>query len=615
MESRLGKRGSPDERENREESVHSRRGRGRGRGRRMRGGGRFVEEELVRSATRRTESSGSDRVLQCSEEATVTMRMRSTDSERLSRRLEDEFGNNAPSLSTEEAADRVVELTAEKDELVVRVNDYKVARENLERKLSEQDVILKAMTASVKNLEKTVSSLEEENRLLKKTNEELTATYGGQKTVVGKSVEKLVKSVPTRFVGMAMCISRAIPKWCAREICELDYFSAYLRRNWTGRSERSSEGGIDNGEGELVVPLDPFGLVGVGIFKRSFSSESTVLIALAEAHFESAEWAASFEKEATKEEVLSEVCNNGVLRARLRQCLSDACSSAKRKARDELFQQVGYQRLVSRFAVSSDVDLKEKKEEIRQAQEKLLKTVEGSDELDMSWWRTCTDVSLLQFKSTGCEEEDEIGEREGIYLQSGVSAAADTGADDVGETLALFRNETAKQVFKEFLGYDPKREDGSYVHGTIMSIARLDAWVATVVLCLVEREKRGGQRQKEYADTFGRMLETATKQVIGNIGEFVKHWSWDEVTVEEDGQSSEERRGSVMSMSRTATRVWTLPSVGKTFISVDERWFRTYVTDAVGSVTDCYIAEVLNDGQIDILGAPTKKYEADEDVE
>ena len=55
--------------------------------------------------------------------------------------------------------------------------------------------------------------------------------------------------------------------------------------------------------------------------------------------------------------------------------------------------------------------------------------------------------------------------------------------------------------------------------------------------------------------------------------------------------------------------------MGKTFISVDERWFRTYVTDAVGSVTDCYIAEVLNDGRIDNLGAPTKKYEADEDVE
>lgn len=32
--------------------------------------------------------------------------------------------------------------------------------------------------------------------------------------------------------------------------------------------------------------------------------------------------------------------------------------------------------------------------------------------------------------------------------------------------------------------------------GKIMSISRLAAWVATVVRCLVEREKRGGHRKK-----------------------------------------------------------------------------------------------------------------------
>lgn len=80
--------------------------------------------------------------------------------------------------------------------------------------------------------------------------------------MVGKSVETLRKSVPTRFFGTAMCISTAILKWCAREICKLDYFSASLRRNWTGRSERGSEGCIDNEEGELLIPLDPFTLEG-----------------------------------------------------------------------------------------------------------------------------------------------------------------------------------------------------------------------------------------------------------------------------------------------------------------------------------------------------------------
>lgn len=54
----------------------------------------------------------------------------------------------------------MVELTTKADELVVWVTDYMVASENLERKFSGEDIILKAMTASVRNLEKTVSSLE-----------------------------------------------------------------------------------------------------------------------------------------------------------------------------------------------------------------------------------------------------------------------------------------------------------------------------------------------------------------------------------------------------------------------------------------------------------------------
>lgn len=37
----------------------------------------------------------------------------------------------------------------------------------------------------------------------------------------------------------------------------------------------------------------------------------------------------------------------------------------------------------------------------------------------------------------------------------------------------------------EFLGYDPKMKNASFVKETIMSITRLDACVATVVRCSV----------------------------------------------------------------------------------------------------------------------------------
>lgn len=59
-------------------------------------------------------------------------------------------------------------------------------------------------------------------------------------------------------------------------------------------------------------------------------------------------------------------------------------------------------------------------------------------------------------------------------------------AGESAETLSLFLNEVGKQVLQNFLGEDPKQMKGSYLESTIMSIARLDVWVAIVVHCFVE---------------------------------------------------------------------------------------------------------------------------------
>lgn len=85
---------------------------------------------------------------------------------------------------------------------------------------------------------------------------------------VGKSVEEMVKSISAFFVCMAMCMSRAIPKWDLREISELYYFSENLRQNWTGYSKQSLENGIEIGGKECVVSIDPFSLESLGTYTR-----------------------------------------------------------------------------------------------------------------------------------------------------------------------------------------------------------------------------------------------------------------------------------------------------------------------------------------------------------
>lgn len=64
----------------------------------------------------------------------------------------------------------------------------------------------------MKKLEKETSSLEDEDRLLRKTKEDLKKTYGEKKIVNGRRVKKLVKTVATCFVEVEMFIYKAIPK-------------------------------------------------------------------------------------------------------------------------------------------------------------------------------------------------------------------------------------------------------------------------------------------------------------------------------------------------------------------------------------------------------------------
>lgn len=77
-------------------------------------------------------------------------------------------------------------------------------------------------------------------------------------------------------------------------------------------------------------------------------------------------------KKATEEEVLSEVCNSGMLKARLSQLLSVRCKERGRASKDVLLNLFGYRRLVSTTPVTSDMNVTEKKEKIAQALEKLL---------------------------------------------------------------------------------------------------------------------------------------------------------------------------------------------------------------------------------------------------
>lgn len=58
-----------------------------------------------------------------------------------------------------------------------------------------------------------------------------------------------------------------------------------------------------------------------------------------------------------------------------------------------------------------------------------------------------------------------------------------------------------------------------------MSIPIVDAWVVTVVRCLVEKRNHEGYKLNEYGDTYEKMVETDRGYIIEIIRLFLNHLS------------------------------------------------------------------------------------------
>lgn len=101
--------------------------------------------------------------------------------------------------------------------------------------------------------------------------------------------------------------------------------------------------------------------------------------------------------------------------------------------------------------------------------------------------------------------------------QSGVPAVQDYSLGESAGTLAPFRNDVEGRTLRDFLVYGSRQKDGNYVDGPTISIASVDAWVVTMVLCLLERERHAEDRQKEYVDKYGSTVETAIKQLFEDV--------------------------------------------------------------------------------------------------
>lgn len=77
--------------------------------------------------------------------------------------------------------------------------------------------------------------------------------------------------------------------------------------------------------------------------------------------------------------------------------------------------------------------------------------------------------------------------------------------------------------------------------GNDYQLVEFFSWIVTVLRYSVKKEGHRVHRQKEFADTHGRLVEPAEKKLSGNARKLLMHWSWENVTVVQGGLYDEER--------------------------------------------------------------------------
>lgn len=177
----------------------------------------------------------------------------------------------------------------------------------------------------------------------------------------------------------------------------------------------------------------------------------------------------------------------------------------------------------------------------------------------------------------------------------------------VSKHLQFFQHDIALEVLHELMQYSVPSSscyESSFetVRDIIISIARLNVFVATVITCLWadESENVGGHRPKLCNDTFPSLLPVAFAQLVHQIGAYVQQWCAEVITVLCSSLDTNENMLSDK-LHRKATLEVFIPSSSRRLIAISSQWFSKFINCAMGTIHDCYILQFDSSTQEFIL--------------
>ncbi len=508
------------------------------------------------------------------------------------------------SSSSPPTSDEVLKLKQQLHSTAESLNTMKKKVASLEDNLGCSKMTINILQEKIAKLQKELKLQTQENAGLVKINEELELKLSNTGKKMPKFVVKLSKSLDRKYVTLALALERKLASWALAESMEIyNTLEDTKHRNWSGRMEKVQNCGIERVDRNdtdnifnFVPTVFPAILSSTNLlFIPSFNSIESVIADQLDNIFKEDTWSPFCSDPAIRLETIQVLSTNTVLIGKAKQLISDAFSNRKRVVKDEFFSLLRYFSLKSSHDKRRDTPLYRKDEEIIIAKQKLVRSIPATNVRDYSWWRTASIKDLSSDYNTSTVFTGKNIEKDNptpLELEDDREVPAEESKFMVS-SLGIHKNELSVHLWKLYLGFDPLLNQENQTEMTILSITRLDSWLATVVDLLVTNEKRGGARQRDYNNLFHKHFILATYQLISDIYDFVYFWVPEELSLNE--HVGDNYREHILNMEREATIVL-YSSVNSTYyLALQCTWFSEFISSNLGVVHDCFIARITHD--------------------
>jgi len=153
----------------------------------------------------------------------------------------------------------------------------------------------------------------------------------------------------------------------------------------------------------------------------------------------------------------------------------------------------------------------------------------------------------------------------------------------------LYRTSLSQTCLTTFLGYTPQEDGRTPTDMSVVTLARMDVWIVSVVWAVGHHVTgKGKPVQDKYTAAYNRFIGEATRQLLQTLYTFA-HITAPETTINVPVRAPWLRARSGREGSPLPTDIVTAPS-NESYLRVNPRWILQRISKHVGVMQDAFIA-------------------------